>query len=204
VAKAVAKELGYLYVDTGAMYRTVGLYFSRNGVNTENEDEVKSALEKVDISLKYENGGQLIFLNGENVTDKIRTQDAAAWASKVAVLGAVREKLVDIQREIAKNNKVVMDGRDIGSNVLKNAKTKIYMDASVEVRTERRCHELTEKGLPFDKEEIRQAIIDRDNNDKNRKINPLTIAENAVVIDTSNMNIDEVKAEVMKINGRNA
>jgi cytidylate kinase len=202
VAKLVAAELGYIYVDTGAMYRSVGLYFSRNNVNVEDAEAVKKALSEIEISFEHSAGVQLIYLNGEDVSQKVRTSEIAAWASKVAVIGAVREKLVEIQRKIAENNKVVMDGRDIGSNVLKNAKTKIYMDASVDVRTQRRCHELEEKGLPFDENEIRQAIIDRDNNDKNRKLNPLTIAEGAEVIDTSDMSIEEVKNKIIEINNK--
>jgi cytidylate kinase len=199
VAKLIAEELGYIYVDTGAMYRAVGLYFSRKNTDVENAEAVAKALSEVDITFKNMDGGREIYLNGDNVSQTIRTQDAAAWASKVAAIGSVREKLVDMQRKIASGSKVVMDGRDIGSNVLKNAKTKIYLDASVEERTKRRCNEMTEKGIEFDENSIKQSIIDRDNNDKNRKINPLTVAEGAVVIDTSDMTIDDVKTKIIDI-----
>ena len=199
VARLVAKKLGFVYVDTGDMYRTVGLYCAENAVNLENIDEVAKALEDINIELKYDDGVQHIYLNGKDVSSAIRVQRIAEYASKVAAIGAVREKLVEIQREIAENGKVVMDGRDIGTNVIPNAKAKIYLDASVEVRTERRCHELEEKGISFDKNVIRKEIIDRDNFDKNRKINPLTIAEDATIIDTSSMTIEEVEDRIVKL-----
>ena len=129
----------------------------------------------------------------------IRVQRIAEYASKVAAIGVVREKLVEMQRNIAENGNVVMDGRDIGTNVIPNAKAKIYLDASVDVRTERRCHELEEKGVSFDKNVIREEIIERDNFDKNRKINPLTIAEDATIIDTSYMTIEEVENKITKL-----
>ena len=199
VARLVAKKLGFVYVDAGAMYRTVGLYCAENAVNLENIDEVAKALEDINIELKYDDGVQHIYLNGKDVSSAIRVQRIAEYASKVAAIGAVREKLVEIQREIAENGKVVMDGRDIGTNVIPNAKAKIYLDANVEVRTERRCHELEEKGISFDKNVIRKEIIDRDNFDKNRKINPLTIAEDATIIDTSSMTIEEVGDRIVKL-----
>ena len=189
VARLVAKKLGFVYVDTGAMYRTVGLYCAENAVNLENIDEVAKALEDINIELKYDDGVQHIYLNGKDVSSAIRVQRIAEYASKVAAIGAVREKLVEIQREIAEN----------GTNVIPNAKAKIYLDASVEVRTERRCHELEEKGISFDKNVIRKEIIDRDNFDKNRKINPLTIAEDATIIDTSSMTIEEVEDRIVKL-----
>ena len=199
VARLVAKKLGFVYVDTGAMHRTVGLYCAENAVNLENIDEVAKALEDINIELKYDDGVQHIYLNGKDVSSAIRVQRIAEYASKVAAIGAVREKLVEIQREIAENGKVVMDGRDIGTNVIPNAKAKIYLDASVEVRTERRCHELEEKGISFDKNVIRKEIVDRDNFDKNRKINPLTIAKDATIIDTSSMTIEEVEDRIVKL-----
>ena len=199
VARLVAKKLGFVYVDTGAMYRTVGLYCAENSIDLENMDEVKKALQKVNIELKYDEGVQHIYLNGEDVSSAIRVQRIAEYASKVAAIGVVREKLVEMQRNIAENGNVVMDGRDIGTNVIPNAKAKIYLDASVDVRTERRCHELEEKGVSFDKNIIREEIIERDNFDKNRKINPLTIAEDATVIDTSYMTIEEVENKITKL-----
>ena len=199
VARLVAKKLGFVYVDTGAMYRTVGLYCAENSIDLENMDEVKKALQKVNIELKYDEGVQHIYLNGEDVSSAIRVQRIAQYASKVAAIGVVREKLVEMQRNIAENGNVVMDGRDIGTNVIPNAKAKIYLDASVDVRTERRCHELEEKGVSFDKNVIREEIIERDNFDKNRKINPLTIAEDATIIDTSYMTIEEVENKITKL-----
>lgn len=199
VARLVAKKLGFVYVDTGAMYRTVGLYCAENSIDLENMDEVKKALQKVNIELKYDEGVQHIYLNGEDVSSAIRVQRIAEYASKVAAIGVVREKLVEMQRNISENGNVVMDGRDIGTNVIPNAKAKIYLDASVDVRTERRCHELEEKGVSFDKNIIREEIIERDNFDKNRKINPLTIAEDATIIDTSYMTIEEVENKITKL-----
>ena len=199
VARLVAKKLGFVYVDTGAMYRTVGLYCAENSIDLENMDEVKKALQKVNIELKYDEGVQHIYLNGEDVSSAIRVQRIAEYASKVAAIGVVREKLVEMLRNIAENGNVVMDGRDIGTNVIPNAKAKIYLDASVDVRTERRCHELEEKGVSFDKNVIREEIIERDNFDKNRKINPLTIAEDATIIDTSYMTIEEVENKITKL-----
>ena len=199
VARLVAKKLGFVYVDTGAMYRTVGLYCAENSIDLENMDEVKKSLQKVNIELKYDEGVQHIYLNGEDVSSAIRVQRIAEYASKVAAIGVVREKLVEMQRNIAENGNVVMDGRDIGTNVIPNAKAKIYLDASVDVRTERRCHELEEKGVSFDKNIIREEIIERDNFDKNRKINPLTIAEDATIIDTSYMTIEEVENKITKL-----
>lgn len=199
VARLVAKKLGFVYVDTGAMYRTVGLYCAENSIDLENMDEVKKALQKVNIELKYDEGVQHIYLNGEDVSSAIRVQRIAEYASKVAAIGVVREKLVEMQRNIAENGNVVMDGRDIGTNVIPNAKAKIYLDASVDVRTERRCHELEEKGVSFDKNIIREEIIERDNFDKNRKINPLIIAEDATIIDTSYMTIEEVENKITKL-----
>ena len=199
VARLVAKKLGFVYVDTGAMYRTVGLYCAENSIDLENMDEVKKALQKVNIELKYDEGVQHIYLNGEDVSSAIRVQRIAEYASKVAAIGVVRKKLVEMQRNIAENGNVVMDGRDIGTNVIPNAKAKIYLDASVDVRTERRCHELEEKGVSFDKNVIREEIIERDNFDKNRKINPLTIAEDATIIDTSYMTIEEVENKITKL-----
>ena len=199
VARLVAKKLGFVYVDTGAMYRTVGLYCAENSIDLENMDEVKKALQKVNIELKYDEGVQHIYLNGEDVSSAIRVQRIAEYASKVAAIGVVREKLVEMQRNIAENGNVVMDGRDIGTNVIPNAKAKIYLDASVDVRTERRCHELEEKGVSFDKNIIKEEIIERDNFDKNRKINPLTIAEDATIIDTSYMTIEEVENKITKL-----
>lgn len=199
VAKLIAAETGYIYVDTGAMYRTVGYYCIKNNIDYNNENLVISNLNDIDINLKFEDGIQKIYLKDEDVTSAIRTQQIADSASKVAAMPMVREMLVSLQKKIALNNKVVMDGRDIGTNVIPNARVKIYLDADVDERTNRRCNELNEKGISFNKEKIRQEIIDRDNYDKNRKVNPLRAANDAVIIDTSSMSIDEVKNKIIEI-----
>lgn len=199
VAKLISKELGYIYVDTGAMYRTVGLYCLNKGISLYDNEKIKEALPDVDISLEFENGIQKIYLNGEDVTDKIRTQPVAEAASMVAAIPEVRLQLVEMQRKIAEKNNVVMDGRDIGTNVLKNAKTKIYLDADVCERAKRRCSELTEKCISFDYDNVVKEIIERDNYDKNREVNPLAVAKDAVVIDTTGLTIEQVKNKIMSI-----
>ncbi len=199
VARLVANKLNFIYVDTGAMYRTVGLYCAENNIDLECEDKVADALDKIDIELKYDNAIQQIYLNGKDVSSEIRVQRVAEYASKVAAIPIVRKKLVEMQKKIAEKGNVVMDGRDIGTNVIPNAKTKIYLDANVEVRTERRCNELKEKGISFEENIIRNEIIDRDNYDKNRKVNPLTVAKDAFVIDTSYMTIEEVENKIIKL-----
>ncbi len=199
VAKLLAKELDYIYVDTGAMYRTVALYCIENGIDTKNFYDVEAALDNISIELKHQSNEQRIYLNGSDVTEKIRTQEVAAGSSDVAVIQEVRERLVYVQKKIAEKNNVIMDGRDIGTCVLPDAAVKIYMDADVSERAERRCHELSEKNIDFDFEKIKQEIIERDENDKNRKFSPLIKAEDAVLIDASRKNIDEVKSEVLDI-----
>lgn len=192
IAKLIAKELGFLYADTGAMYRAVALYCINKNINYNNEKSVTDALKNIDISIFNENSIQKIYLNGADVTESVRTQEVATGSSAVAKIGAVREKLVQMQREIAKKSNIVMDGRDIGTNVLPDAQVKIYMDASADIRAERRCNELEEKGIEFNFDKIKDEIIKRDENDKNREISPLRQADDAIFIDTSDMSIDEV------------
>lgn len=199
VAKLIASELGYIYVDTGAMYRTVGLYCVRNNIDYNDEKAVASVLNNIKIDIGFEDGIQKIYLDGYDVTSAIRTQDIADSASKVAAFPEVREKLVLMQKKIAYSNKVVMDGRDIGTNVIPDAAVKIYLDAAVEERAKRRCHELEEKGIEFDYKNIEKEIVERDNYDKNRKHNPLKIADDAVVVDTSDMSIEDVKNKIISI-----
>lgn len=199
VAKLISKEMGYIYVDTGAMYRTVGLYCINNGINLEDNKSIIKALPLIDINLEFDMGIQKIYLNGNDVTDEIRIQTVANAASKVAAIPEVRELLINLQRKIADKNKVVMDGRDIGTNVLKNARVKIYLDAAVEERAKRRCNELSEKGISFDYNNIEEEIIKRDDYDKNREANPLRIACDAVVIDTTGLSVEQVKNEIMEI-----
>ena len=199
VAKLIAKELGYIYVDTGAMYRAVGLYCINNSINYADNKAVEKVLDKIDIDLVHSEGTQRIFLNGEDVTDAIRTPAVADGASKVAAIGKVREMLVELQKSIAHRSKVVMDGRDIGTNVIPDARVKIYLDANVLERAKRRCNELEEKGIPYDFNAMAKDISSRDEYDKNRELNPLTAAEDAHVIDTSEMTIDEVKNKILEI-----
>ncbi|HIT86995.1 MAG TPA: (d)CMP kinase [Candidatus Coprocola pullicola] len=199
VAKEIAKKLGILYVDTGAMYRTVGLYCIKNGIDLQQQSHIVSALKKIDMKIELSDGMQMIFLNGENVTQKIRTQEAGKAASAVAAILPVREKLVEIQRNLAKGHSVIMDGRDIGTNVLPDAAVKIYLNASVEQRTKRRCYELAMMGKTWDKKQIEQQIIQRDESDMNRKYHPLKKAEDAIEIDTSFMSIEEVVFKILNI-----
>lgn len=199
VAKLIASEMGYIYVDTGAMYRTVGYYCIKNNIDYNNKNDVENILDNIKIELKFEDGIQKIYLDGEDVTSTIRTQEVAKSASKVAAMAKVRQKLVSIQKDIAAKNKVVMDGRDIGTNVIPNAKTKIYLDAGVAQRAKRRCNELDEKNIAYNYDEIVKEITERDNYDKNRSVNPLKAADDAVVIDTSDMSIDEVKNAIVNI-----
>jgi cytidylate kinase len=199
VAKALAAELGYIYVDTGAMYRTVGLYCLNNGIDVSDNEAVEAVLGDIDIKLKHSNAQQEIYLNGENVTGSIRTQEVADAASKVAAIPAVRKLLVRLQQSIVKSNRVVMDGRDIGTNVIPNARVKVYLSATVEERARRRCKELAEKGLDFDEVIVREEISQRDDFDKSREVNPLTVAKDAVVIDSSALSIEQTKAAIMAL-----
>lgn len=199
VAKLISKELGYIYVDTGAMYRTTGLYCLENGVDLSDNNAIAAAMPSVDIDLSFDNGIQRIYLNGRDVTDEIRTQSVADAASKAAAVPEVRTELVRLQKKIAADNNVVMDGRDIGTNVLPSARTKIYLDAQVEERAKRRCNELSEKGISFDYNNIIKEIIQRDDHDKNREVNPLSVAKDAVVIDTTGLTVDQVKNKIMEL-----
>jgi cytidylate kinase len=196
VAKLIAKDYNIIYVDTGAMYRTVGLYCIENNVDADNSAEVDKIIDRVDIGLDNSSGMQKIYLEGRNVTDEIRTPQVAAYASKVAAIPSVRAALVKLQRQIAEKSSVVMDGRDIGSNVLPDAQVKVYLDADVRERAARRCHELEEKGIAADLDKIAAEIEQRDKNDKNRECNPLTVAEDAVIIDTTAMTIDDVRLAI--------
>ncbi len=198
-AKEISKELGYIYVDTGAMYRSVALYCIHNGIDTKNQISVESILDKINIEIKYNDNEQQIYLNGKNVTSEIRTQKVAEGSSDVATIKKVREVLVDMQKKIAENANIVMDGRDIGTCVLPNATVKIYMDADVSERAARRCGELEEKGIKFDFEKIKQEIIKRDENDKNRAVSPLKKADDAIFIDSTKKGIEDVKKEIIEI-----
>jgi len=199
IAKKLAKELNYFYIDTGAMYRSVALYCIEQGISLDNTEEIITALNNISINMEYENGNLKVFLNGSDVSEKIRLRDAAAGSSKVAIIPQVREKLVTEQRQMAKNKDVVMDGRDIASHVLPDAQVKIYLTADVETRAKRRQLELIEKGISADFEEIKKDIAARDERDMNREISPLIKTNDAVLVDTSHMNIEEVLAHITNI-----
>ena len=201
IAKLVAKEMNFIYVDTGAMYRAIALYLLRKGVKPDERDRFADECRGADVTIRYEDGIQQVILNGENVSGMIRTEEVGNMASASSVDGAVRAKLLDLQRNLAKENDVVMDGRDIGTNILPNADVKFYLTASAEERANRRFKELTEKGQECDLEKIKADIIERDERDMNREIAPLKQAEDALLIDSSDMGIDDVlKVMVETIN----
>ena len=197
IAKRVSKELEFIYVDTGAMYRAMAVYFIDNKVDTDDEAAIGEACQNVSIEIAYDNGAQQVILNGENITGRLRTEEVGNTASKTAVYPAVRKKLVELQQKLAATTNVVMDGRDIGTCVLPNATCKIYLTASVETRAERRFLELKEKGEDADIEIIKQDIADRDYRDMHRDVSPLCKAEDAVLVDSSYMTIDEVTEEII-------
>lgn len=199
IAKQVAKELGFIYVDTGAMYRAIALYFLRNGIAPEDTDAIEKGCEGIDVAIQYCNGVQQVILNGENVSEVIRKEEVGNMASRTSVNPKVREKLVVLQRQLAEREDVVMDGRDIGTQVLPNATVKIYLTASVEERARRRFLELQQKGMQGDLAQIAADIKDRDYRDMTREISPLRQAEDAVLVDASDMSIDEVVAKVKSL-----
>ena len=199
IAKKVSKELNYIYVDTGAMYRAIALYLLREKVNIEEDDLIIAALEKVTITIAYENNEQQVILNDENVTASLRNEEVGNMASITSANKHVREKLLQLQRNLAITNNVVMDGRDIGTNVLPNANLKIFLTASSATRAQRRYKELIEKGQEADLEKIEADIIERDNRDMSRKEAPLKQANDAIYLDSSTMNIEEVVEEIIKL-----
>ncbi len=199
VAKAVAKEQGFIYVDTGAMYRAMSLYYIRKGIDANDEAAICSKLDEIEITLAYEDGVQQVFLNGENVSGLIRTEEVGMATSTISKIKEVREKMVALQQEIAKTTDVVMDGRDIGMWVLPNADVKIYLTASSTTRARRRHKELLEKGGTKTLEEIEQDIIARDYQDMHRENSPLVQAPDAAYLDTSDMNLEEVIAAIMNM-----
>lgn len=192
IAKKVAKELGFIYVDTGAMYRAIAYYLLTNQIDVEDVAVLESSLESVEVSIQYEDGQQQVYLNGENVTAYLRTEEVGNMASVSSAKSAVRAALLELQRKLARENDVVMDGRDIGTNVLPDAQVKIYLTASSKERASRRYKELVEKGESPDFDKIEADIIDRDQRDMNREIAPLKQAEDAVYVDSTEMTIDEV------------
>lgn len=199
IAKRIAKQLGFVYVDTGAMYRAMALYFLRNNIKADDNASIEKACPNVDVTIEYKNGEQLVILNGENVNGLIRTEEVGNMASASSVNRTVRLKLVELQQNLAKKENVVMDGRDIGTYVLPNADLKIYLTASTKERARRRWAELKDKGLEADMEAIEKDIIERDNRDMTREFAPLRQAEDAILLDSSNMTIDAVVANIISL-----
>ncbi len=189
-AKLIAKKLGYIYVDTGALYRTVGLYSIRKGIDTKDAEKVIATLPDVKVELKFIDGSQHVFLNGEDVSDAIRTPEASMGASNVSAIPKVREFLFDLQRSIAANNNCIMDGRDIGTVVLPNADVKIFLTASVEERANRRYKEMLEKGESADYNDILEDIKKRDYQDSHREIAPLRQADDAIFVDNGGYDLE--------------
>lgn len=200
VAKAVGKQLGLLYVDTGALYRTVGLAALRKGVDPSSKAEVEALLKEISVEMDFsETSGQVVLLNGEDVTGLIRTPEVSMTASDISALPIVREYLLGLQRNIAKTKNVIMDGRDIGTVVLPDAQVKIFLTASPESRAERRYKELVEKGEKTTVKDVLRDVIKRDYNDTNRKAAPLRPAEDSVLVDTTNLDFDGSVEAVAKI-----
>lgn len=198
IAKLVAKELHAIYVDTGAMYRAIAIYFLRNHLNPEKPEEVLQACRELEVSISYEDGMQQVWLNGENVTGMLRTEEVGNMASKSSAKQPVRDKLLQLQRDMAIKQSVVMDGRDIGTNVLPNAEVKIYLTASATERARRRYEELKQKGEACDIQQIEADIIKRDEQDMNRAIAPLKQAEDAYYLDSSDMTIPQVVDTILE------
>lgn len=199
IAKKLAADLGYVYVDTGAMYRAMAYYFLQNNILADDETAISAACPNVNVTIEYKDGVQQVILNGENVNGVIRNEEVGNMASATSIYPAVRTKLVELQRELAAKQNVIMDGRDIGTVVLPDANVKIYLTASSKVRAQRRYDELTAKGEKCDFDAIEKDIIDRDYRDMHRETSPLKQAEDAVLLDSSDLDIDGVVARMKEI-----
>ncbi len=199
IAKKVAKELGFIYVDTGAMYRAMALFFIRQNVKPEEKEKVETLCRQAKITICYKDGQQLVLLNGEDVTGLIRQEEVGNMASATSAIPQVRAQLLSLQQDLANSENVVMDGRDIGTVVLPDAQVKIYLTASAKVRAARRCLELIQRGEEADEAVIEAQIIERDQRDMNREISPLRQAQDAVLVDSSEMNIEEVVEKILEI-----
>lgn len=199
IAKKVAKELGFIYVDTGAMYRAMALFFIRQNVKPEEKEKVETLCRQAKITICYKDGQQLVLLNGEDVTGLIRQEEVGNMASATSAIPQVRAQLLSLQQDLANSENVVMDGRDIGTVVLPDAQVKIYLTASAKVRAARRCLELSQRGEEADEAVIEEQIIERDQRDMNREISPLRQAQDAVLVDSSEMNIEEVVEKILEI-----
>jgi cytidylate kinase len=192
IAKAVAAKLGFIYVDTGAMYRAIALYLLNHNIASDDEKAIEESLDDINVEIAYVDGSQQVLLNGDNVSKEIRREEVGNMASATSVYGCVRSKLLSLQRELARKSDVIMDGRDIGTCVLPDAQVKVYLTASVDCRAQRRYKELVEKGETPVLEDIKKDISDRDYRDMHRDIAPLKQAEDAVCVDSSDMTIQEV------------
>lgn len=199
IAKMVAKDLEFIYVDTGAMYRAMAYYFLQKEISPEDEKTISEECQNVQVSISYQDGEQQVILNGENVTAYIRKEEVGNMASSTSVYPKVREKLVELQKELAKKSNVIMDGRDIGTCVLPDAQVKIYLTASVKTRAKRRYDELVAKGAACNIEEIQKDIEDRDYRDMHREMSPLKQAEDAVLVDSSELTVPEVVSAIKKV-----
>ena len=199
ISKEVAKKLGIIYIDTGAMYRAIGLAAVRSGIDTKDAEGVKSVLDKVDITISHSDGTQQIFLNGENVSEEIRLPEISVAASNVAVIPEVRLKLVELQRSLAERCDVIMDGRDIGTYVLPNAELKIFLTASVDERARRRYKELIEKGVKTDFDEVKADMEYRDKKDSGRDFAPLRAADDSITLDNTDITAQEAADEICRL-----
>ena len=199
IARRVAKELSFIYVDTGAMYRAMALYLLRRKVNRDDTEQIGNICQDAEISIEYQNGEQIVLLNGENVNSYLRTEEVGNMASVSSAVPRVREKLLSLQRKLAKDMSVVMDGRDIGTTILPDADVKIYLTASSLTRAKRRYLELQEKGTVCNLDDIQKDIEERDQRDMSREISPLRQAEDAVLVDSSNLTIQQVVDRILQI-----
>lgn len=199
IAKLLAKSLSFIYIDTGAMYRAMGLYFIKNNISYNDENMINSLCDDIDLSISYKDGEQQISLNGENVTNLIRTEEVSKYASITSTYKKVREKLVHLQRSLGEKENVIMDGRDIGTVVFPNADLKIYLTATVKERVKRRYKELLLKGENVKEEDVEVELKERDYRDTNRENSPLRRADDAILIDTTNLSIEEVLEKIEKI-----
>ena len=199
IARRVAKELSFIYVDTGAMYRAMALYLLHKNVDRTNTEHIGEVCQNAEISIEYQNGEQIVLLNGENVNAYLRTEEVGNMASVSSAVPRVREKLLSLQRKLAKDMSVVMDGRDIGTTILPDADVKIYLTASSLTRAKRRYLELQEKGTVCDLDNIQKDIEERDQRDMNREISPLRQAEDAVLVDSSDLTIEQVVDRILEI-----
>ena len=199
IARRVAKELSFIYVDTGAMYRAMALYLLRKEVNRDDTEQIGNICQDAEISIEYQNGEQIVLLNGENVNSYLRTEEVGNMASVSSAVPRVREKLLSLQRKLAKDMSVVMDGRDIGTTILPDAEVKIYLTASSLTRARRRYLELQEKGTVCNLDDIQKDIEERDQRDMNREISPLRQAKDAVLVDSSDLTIQQVVDRILQI-----